>query len=96
MEAALPTVGEMDLAVFSLNRQAEVVGKLTGPNGQWIASLTRAGRTRRLMNLLDDSGAEWQALSVALGINDAGLIVGVGQRKRECTERAFIATPLPR
>ena len=51
--------------------------------------------TRRLMNLLDASGAEWQALSVALGINDAGQIVGVGQRKHERTERAFIATPLP-
>lgn len=94
---ALPTVGEMDLAALSLNRHAEVVGKLTdADDGQWVASLTRGGRTRPLMSLLDASGDEWQALNVALGINDAGQIVGVGQRQRELTERAFIATPLPR
>jgi len=94
--AVLPSVGEMDLAAFSLNRHGEAVGKLTAANGQWIASLTRGGRTRRLLNLLDASGAEWKSLSVALGINDASQIVGVGQRQHEQTERAFIATPLPR
>ncbi len=94
--AALPPPGEMDLTALSLNRHAEVVGKLADADGQWVASLTRGGRTRPLLSLLDASGAEWQALSVALGINDAGRIVGVGQRQRELTERAFVATPLPR
>lgn len=93
---ALPEVGEMDLSVFSLNRHGEAVGQLTGTNGKWMASLTRGGKTRKLMNLLDASGTEWKSLSVALGINDAGQIAGVGQRQHERTERAFIATPLPR
>lgn len=93
---ALPAVGEADLAAFSLNREAEVVGKLTGANGRWVASLTRGGKTRKLANLLDDSGEGWQSLSVALAINDAGVIAGVGQRQREKMERAFVATPLPR
>ncbi len=80
-------------AAFGLNDLGEVVGQFQlEDGGQQRAFLYLDGRMRDLNDLLDASGDGW-ALQSAVGINNAGQIVGIGWRHNWESE-PFIATPI--
>lgn len=84
--------GAEECRASAINRHTEVVGHCIGAGFGTRAYIWRGGRMRDLTALVDPvSGAGW-TLQYAHGINDAGQIVGCGQR--ESFSGAFLLTPL--
>lgn len=79
------------IAVNGMNAHDELVGQ-SNVGGPLLHA--RNGQTYLLADLLDGSGAEWDAVLTAEAINDAGQIVGIGSRNGH--RRAYVATPLSR
>jgi probable HAF family extracellular repeat protein len=85
----LPKVnGSEEFEPRAINLHDEVVG--TTPS--FKAVLYRHGHTYELQGLLDASGAGWERLQTADGINDRGQIVGTGVYQGR--GRAYLATPV--
>jgi probable HAF family extracellular repeat protein len=80
--------GSEEFEPRAVNIHDEVVGTTLSNK----AVLYRRGHTYELHTLLDASGAGWDRLDTADGINDKGQIVGTGRRDGRL--RAYIATPV--
>jgi probable HAF family extracellular repeat protein len=76
---------------FALNDRGEAVGQVTDSSGQRRAMLWSGGSAVDLTeSLAPQPGVRWQLLA-ALDINEAGQIVGFGERNGVC--RGYLLTP---
>lgn len=83
------------LHALGVNAKGDVVGYLTGQQDKWFATLTRKGKTHKLLDLAEAaSGSKWWNLHTARDINDAGQIVGAGSYRGDFSRGAYIATPI--
>jgi probable HAF family extracellular repeat protein len=91
MRALPKTAGGAGLITAS---EPNIHDEVVGASGAGPLLAARNGKTYVLKDLLDASGAEWEELLSANGINDAGQVVGIGMRNGY--QRAYVATPVPR
>jgi probable HAF family extracellular repeat protein len=87
----LPSIEGLDMSARAMNNRDEVISNIRNWEGISSPALTRKGKTRWLLGLLNDSRFGW-SLGTALGINDAGQIAGSGRLDGE--SRAYIASPV--
>lgn len=89
MRALPPAAGGLHFSTAAgINRHGEVVGN----SGNGALLHARNGKTYRLAELLDASGADWEQVVTAEAINDAGQVAGIGIRNG--FYRAYVATPV--
>ncbi len=83
----IPWFQDAQLYIMAMNNHDQIVG-----DSSKGALLYDSGKTHRLKGLLDDTGAGWDKLLTAYGINDAGQIVGTGRFNG--IQRVYLATPV--
>jgi len=83
----VPWFQDAQLYIMAMNNHDQIVG-----DSSKGALLYDSGKTYRLKGLLDDTGAGWDKLLTAYGINDAGQIVGTGRFNG--IQRVYLATPM--
>ncbi len=77
---------------LAINNHGQIVGFTSWGEGR--AVLWEGGVAHDLINLID-TNSDWTVLERATDINDAGQIVGWGQRQGTSIWRAFLLTPVP-
>jgi len=89
----LGTFGGADSFGYGLNIAGQAVGTSSTASGEFHAFVYSDGALIDLNSALSHSGAGW-VLDYAFGINDDGIIVGVG-RIGNGDPRGFVLTPVP-